>query len=171
MPETYKYSFDPSKKTYTFITNKGITINVVISRDRRWFPYNTEIKEVFSFDIITDRPSLGLDVLIRNTIIEIIGNHLNDIETVIVFFCDPEDGKGAKRDMKFSRWFDHMSGESIEKHDRKVYVKDTKIDELGNEIEVDVLLYSSMLIHKENSLYKTITRVFQAGDKDVTEKL
>ncbi|MCF0060114.1 DUF6169 family protein [Dyadobacter chenwenxiniae] len=171
MSELYQYTFDPARKTYSFITRSEIKVTVAISRDRRWFSDNTEIKEVYSFDIVTDKPSLSIDIKIRNTIIKILSDRLADVSAVIVYFCDPFDGKGAKRSLKFDRWFSCLENKSIEKHNRQVFAIDEEIDEEGNTEKVETLLYTSMLLHNENPLYKTLIRVFYSGDDNVTDKL
>jgi hypothetical protein len=157
LSDIYNYQLDPVSKTISFITQYDIKITVAIARDKSWFPYNPEIKEVFSFDLFATPSSTKLDFKIRDTVSHILKDRFENTETVITYYCDDEDGKQRKRKDAFERWYQYVNNSSIHKYNRDV-VFEKKV------------IHSSMLIHKNNTRYKKIVCVYEAGDADVTNK-
>jgi hypothetical protein len=156
---------------YQFTTAKDVAVNVHLPLDKKWFPDNPEIANAHSFFIITDKPSMGLDVRLRNTVLDILTNFLKENDVIIIYHCDPLDGKGHKRYIKFNRWFSLIDEPTIEKQDRQVIVKDLKIDESGNLIRYELTVYASILLRKSRPDYDPVIRLFHSGDLDKTGKL
>jgi len=165
------YPYSRFEKYYQFTTAQDVVVTVFILKDKRWFPYNPEITNVYSFSIETSKPSMGIDARLKNTVLEILSNFLKENDAVITFFCDPDDGKGHKRNMKFQRWFRDISDESLEKHDREVIVKYQDVNDDEEIIDIEVLIYSSLLVRREHPNYDAVIRIFQSGDSDKTDKL
>jgi hypothetical protein len=145
-------------------------VTVDISQDPRFFPDNPEVAEAYSFFIGTDRPSMGLDIRLRNTVLDIVTHFLKENDAIIVYHCDPFDGKGHKRYVKFNRWFNLLNDQIIEKHDRQVVVKDLKVEN-DNLIRSDLTVYASILLRKTHPDYESAIRIFYSGDLDKTGKL
>ena len=114
---------------------------------------------------------MGLDILLRNTVLDILNNFLKEGDRVIVYYCDPHDGKGHKRYAKFNRWFGLVNDPLIEKHDRQVFVKDLKVDENGNLVRSELSVHASILLRKTHPNYDAAIRIFHSGDLDKTGKL
>lgn len=114
---------------------------------------------------------MGLDVRLRNTVLDILTNFLKKNDAIIIYHCDPFDGKGYKRHLKFNRWFQLINDPSIEKQDRRVIVKDLKIDEYGNAARSELTVYASVLLRKSHPHYVPALRVFHSGNLDKSGKL
>jgi len=157
LADIYHYQLDPVSKTFSFITQYDVKITVAIARDKTWFPYNPEIKEVYSFDLSAVPSSTKLDFKIRDTVAHILAERFENTETVVTYYCDDEDGKHSKRKNTFERWYQAVNDSSIHKYNRDV-------------IYENKVIHSSLLIHEDNTRYSTIIRVYEAGDEDVTSK-
>lgn len=114
---------------------------------------------------------MGLDVRLRNTVLDILTDFLKENDAIIIYHCDPLDGKGHKRYAKFNRWFNLINDPTIEKQDRQVIVKDLKIDESGNLVRSELIVYASILLRKSHPDYNSAIRLFHSGDLDKTGKL
>lgn len=114
---------------------------------------------------------MGLDIRLRNTVLDILANFLKENDAIIIYYCDPLDGKGYKRYVKFNRWFGLINDTSIEKHDRQVIVKDLEIDVNGNAVRSELTVYASILLRKSHPDYVLAIRLFHSGDLDKTGKL
>lgn len=165
------YPYQHLGKYFQFTTAQEIVVTVHLFRDAKWFPNNPEIDQACSFFILTDRPSMGLDVRLRNTVLDILINFLQENEAIIIYHCDPVDGRGHQRFMKFNRWFNLITGHSIEKHDRKVVITDLSMNESGDLIRTELPVYASILLRKSHPDYKTALRLFHSGDMDKSGKL
>ena len=141
-----------------------------LSKDPRWFPNNPEIEKVYSFLIETDKPSVRLDIRLRDTVLDILTNFLKETDAIIIYYCDPFDGKGHLRHAKFNRWFTTINTPFIEKQDRQVTVVDLKVDENGNLVGSELNVYASILLRKTHPDYEAAIRLFQSGDIDKTGK-
>ncbi|MGG7665433.1 DUF6169 family protein [Dyadobacter sp. BHUBP1] len=165
------YPYQQFGELYQFTTAQNIAVTVHAPLDGRWFPNNPEIAGVHSFLIKTNKPSAGLDVRLRNTVLDILTNFLNENDAIIVYYCDPFDGKGYKRYLKFNRWFGLIDDLSIEKQDRRVIVKDLKIDESDHLIKSELTVYASILLRKTHPDYDAAISLFHSGGLDKTGKL
>lgn len=165
------YPYQQFGELFKFTTAQNVAVTVHAPLDGRWFPNNPEIQGVHSFLIKTDKPSIGLDVRLRNTVLDILTNFLRENDTIIVYYCDPFDGKGYKRYLKFNRWFDLIRDPSIEKQDRQVLVKDLKIDDRDHLIRSELTVYASILLRKTHPDYDAAISLFHSGDMDKTGKL
>jgi hypothetical protein len=165
------YSYLQFGELYQFATAQDVVVTVRLPKDPKWFPDNPEILRVHSFYIETDKPSMGVDIPLRNTVLDILANFLKENNAIVIYFCDPHDGKGYKRYIKFNRWFSLVNDQSIEKHDRQVIVKDLKIDENGNAVRLELTVYASILLRKAHPDYGSAIRLFHSGDLDKTGKL
>lgn len=114
---------------------------------------------------------MGLDVRLRNTVLDILTNFLKENDAIIIYHCDPFDGKGYKRYLKFNRWFDLINDPSIEKQDRQVIVKDLKVDKNGTFIRTEIAVYASILLRKTHPNFGATLGIFHSGDLDKTGKL
>ncbi|SEI38507.1 hypothetical protein SAMN05216327_101108 [Dyadobacter sp. SG02] len=114
---------------------------------------------------------MGLDIRLRNTVLDILASFLKDHDAIIIYFCDPFDGKGHKRYAKFNRWFNMIDHLTIEKHDRQVTVLDLKIDENDRLIRSEVVVYASILLRKTHLDYEAAIRIFHSGDIDKSGKV
>jgi len=114
---------------------------------------------------------MGLDVRLRNTVLNILANFLKENDLIIIYYCDPLDGKGHKRHIKFNRWFSLINDPSIEKQDRQVIVKNLKVDEHGNAVRSELTVYASILLRKSHPNYAPAIRLFHSGSLDKTGKL
>jgi hypothetical protein len=153
------------------MTAQDVAVTVHLSKDPRWFPNNPEIEKVFSFLIETDKPSMHLDTRLRNTVLDILTSFQKETDAIILYYCDPFDGKGHLRYAKFNRWFSTINDPSIEKQDRQVTVADLKIDESGNLVRTELIVYASILLRKSHPDYDPAIRLFHSGDLDKTGKL
>jgi hypothetical protein len=158
-------------RRYRFTTAQDIVVTVDISEDSRFFPDNPEIAEVCNFFIKTDKPSMGLDIRLRNTVLDILAKFLKENDAIIIYYCDPLDGKGHKRYAKFNRWFGLINDPSIEKQDRQVIVKDLEIDGNGSAVRSELTVYASILLRKSHPDYAPAIRLFHSGNSDKTGKL
>ncbi|WP_143016897.1 DUF6169 family protein [Dyadobacter soli] len=165
------YAYTRLGERYKFLTDQNIVVTVDLSRDTRYFPDNPEIAPACNFFIETDKPSMGLDIRLRNTVLDILSNFLKEKDPIIIYYCDPRDGKGYLRYAKFNRWFSLMNDPSIEKQDRQVIVVDLKVDENENLIRYELPVYTSILLRKTHKDYEVATRLFHSGDIDKTGKL
>jgi len=165
------YNYHHFGDVYQFTTKQGVVVSVQLSLDGRWFPDNPEIAGVHSFVIRTDKPSIGLDVRLRNTVLGILTNFLRENDAIIVYYCDPFDGKGYKRYLKFNRWFDLINDPSIEKQDGEFTVTDLSIDEYDHLMRSELTVYASILLRKTHPDYDAVIRLFHSGDMDKTGKL
>lgn len=148
-----------------------IVVKVNLSQDSRFFPDNPEIEEAFNFFIETDQPSMGLDVRLRNTVLDILTSFLKENNAIIIYYCDPLDGRGHLRYAKFNRWFSEVDDPSVEKHDREFIVIDLKIDENDNLVRSEHAMHTSILLRKTHPDYDAVIHLFYAGDLDKTGKL
>lgn len=146
-------------------------MTVHLFKDSKWFPNNPEIDQACSFFILTDRPSMGLDVRLRNTVLDILINFLAQNEAIIIYHCDPLDGRGHQRYMKFNRWFNLIADPFIEKHDREVLITDLAVDESGAVVKNVLPVYASILLRKSHPDYQTALRLFHSGDTDKSGKM
>jgi len=165
------YNYRHFGDVYQFTTKQDIVVSVHLSLDGRWFPLNPEIAGVHSFVIKTNKPSIGLDVRLRNTVLDILTNFLRENDAIIVYYCDPFDGKGYKRFLKFNRWFDLINDPSIEKQDGEFTVTDLKIDECDHLMRSELTVYASILLRKTHPDYDAAISLFHSGDLDKTGKL
>ena len=120
---------------------------------------------------MTDKPSKALDIQLRNTVLDILTNFLRENDAIIVYYCDPFDGKGYKRYLKFNRWFDLINDPSIEKQDGEFTVTDLRIDEYDHLMRSELTVYASILLRKTHPDYDAVIRLFHSGDMDKTGKL
>jgi len=165
------YPYQQLGDLYQFTTEQGVVVKVNLPKDPRWFPDNPEIEEAHSFFIETDKPSMGLDLRLRNTVLEIVTGFLNNNDAIIIYHCDPFDGKGHLRYVKFNRWFSLINDPSIEKHDRQVTVIDLKVDESQKLIRLELAVYASIVLRKTHPDYDAAMRLFYSGDLDKSGKL
>lgn len=165
------YPYQQFGELFKFTTAQDVAVTVHAPLDGRWFPDNPEIGRVHSFLIETNKPSIGLDVRLRNTVLDILTNFLRANEAIIVYYCDPFDGKGYKRYLKFNRWFDLMNDLSIEKQDGEFTVTDLKVDENGHLTRSELTVYASILLRKTHPDYDAAISLFHSGDMDKTGKL
>lgn len=114
---------------------------------------------------------MGQDIRLRNTVLDILANFLAETDAIIIYYCDPHDGKGHKRHAKFNRWLSLIRDPSIEKHDRQVIVKDLKIDKNDNLFRSELTVYASILLRKSHLDYEPAINLFYSGDLDKTDKL
>jgi hypothetical protein len=156
---------------FEFTTAQNIAVVMRLPLDGRWFPDNPEIANVHDFFIETNKPSMALDIRLRNTVLDILANFLRENDAIIIYYCDPFDGKGHKRYAKFNRWFDLIEDQIVEKYDRQVIVKDLKVDENNNLIKLELPVYASILLRKTHPHYESAIRIFYSGDLDKTGKL
>jgi hypothetical protein len=154
----YDYAIDPFTKIYSFRTIYGSEFQIIFARDKSWFPYNPEFKDVFTFEIAAIPEYQNRDNKIKSTIIDIISKlFLENGNTIITYHCDNEDGRARARDRKFRSWHQVLNQDHIQKFDRQVIYQ-------GH------LIYSSLLIHINNPRFKRAVDVYYAGDIDVTNK-
>lgn len=165
------YPYEQFGELYKFTTSQNIVVMVHLSKDPRWFPDNPEVEQAYSFFIETDKPSKALDIQLRNTVLDILKNFYEQNNAIIIYFCDPRDGRGKARYAKFNRWFSLINDPSIEKQDRQVTVIDLKVDESENLIRSELTVYACILLRKTHPDYDTALRLFHSGDIDKTGKL
>jgi len=165
------YPYQHFGKYFTFTTAQDIVVTVHLFQDSKWFPDNPEITEACNFFIETDKPSMGLDIRLRNTVLDILINFLKENDAIIIYHCDPFDGKGHLRYAKFNRWFNLINDPSIEKQDRQVMIIDLKVDEQDQLVRSELMVYASILLRKTHPDYEAAIRLFYSGDLDKTGKL
>lgn len=169
MAEIYQYL--QKGDIYQFVTVQDVAVTVRLSKDPRWFPNNPEIEKAHSFFIETDKPSMVLDIRLRNTVLHVMTNFFKQNNAIIIYFCDPRDGRGNTRYAKFNRWFGLVNDPSIEKHDRQVFVTDLRVDENVNLVRSELSVHASILLRKTHPNYDAAIRIFHSGDLDKTGKL
>ena len=90
----------------------------------------------------------GIDSRIAATVIFIISEFLESKIKTVVYVCDNSDGKEAARAKKFISWFNYFEYAS------------EKIIQISNNFKVeDMMIYSSLLVHRKN---KEIDKIIQA---------
>lgn len=112
-----------------------------------------------------------LDIRLRNTVLHVMTNFFKQNNAIIIYFCDPRDGRGSTRYAKFNRWFGLVNDPSIEKHDRQVFVTDLRVDENDNLVRSELSVHASILLRKTHPNYDAAIRIFHSGDLDKTGKL
>ncbi|OJV12424.1 MAG: hypothetical protein BGO21_06680 [Dyadobacter sp. 50-39] len=167
--EVYPYQRDGTY--FRFTTVQDILVKVNLSVDPRFFPDNPEITETCLFFIETDKPSMGLDIRLRNTVLDILTNFLKENEAIIIYYCDARDGRGHLRYAKFNRWFSLMKDPAIEKQDRQVIVADLNVDENDHAVSSELTVHASILLRKTHPAYDIAIQLFHSGDVDQSGKL
>lgn len=114
---------------------------------------------------------MALDVRLRNTVLDILARFFEQSNAIVVYHCNPFDGKGGKRHAKFSRWFSLIHDASVEKHDRQAIVTDLTLDEIGNLVRTEYAIYASILLRKSHAHYTSALDLFHSGDLDKSGKL
>ena len=114
---------------------------------------------------------MGQDIRLRNTVLDILANFLKEHDPIIIYYCDPLDGRGHLRYAKFNRWFGLINDPSIEKHDQEFTIIDLKTDENDNLIRSEYTMYASLLLRNTHPDYHTVIRLFHSGDIDKSGKL
>jgi hypothetical protein len=158
LAEIYDYWLDPKTRIYSFRTTYKVDFKLIVARDRSWFSCNPEFKDVFTFEVSATPSSRFKDDKIQATIIHIISERIiENPEMIVTYFCDDEDGKAKARNRKFDSWHQLVPQNLIHKYNRQV-------------IYQDKLIYSSILIHVNNSRYERALHIYYSGDTDVTDK-
>lgn len=130
---------------YSFITKHGIIYHAYFID---FSNYHSIFTEVYTFNIEpeTEQPH-PIDNRIAITIVHILKLFFCKKERAMIMVCDNLDGKEAKRELLFSKWFLKYNDGSILKYDASTSTN-------------DYLLYVSMYIHKENPLNKQLISAF-----------
>ncbi|MBD9093734.1 MAG: hypothetical protein EGQ20_14560 [Bacteroides oleiciplenus] len=136
---------ETSDWNYSFITKHGIIYHAYFIDFSNYHPY---FSEVYTFNIEPETESPHpIDNQIAITIAHILKVFFSAKERAMIMICDNLDGKEAKRELLFSRWFCRYNDGSILKYDASTTTE-------------DYLLYVSMYLHKENPLRKQLMSAF-----------
>jgi hypothetical protein len=114
---------------------------------------------------------MGLDVRLRDTVLDILLRFLHENEAIIIYHCDPLDGKGRQRLLKFNRWFDLINDPLVEKHDREFVVTDLAVNESGQAVRTELPVYASILLRKSHPDYASALDLFHSGELDKSGKM
>lgn len=98
-----------------------------------------------------------LDIAIAATVAEIIRKFLTTKENAVLYFCDSADHKENIRKRKFDAWFQKHEDGTIIKIDQKAMVE-------------EVIIFNSLLIHKDNALKNRIIAAFYELNSDTNNK-
>lgn len=99
----------------------------------------------------------AMDLSVRATIIHVIDSFFenNGRENVLIFYCDDNDGKNAKRAKSFQLWFEGANSQTcFKKHDEEIIV----LSEEGNIAENE---YLSLIIECDNKFQPELLSEFQ----------
>jgi len=139
--------------TYNFSTGSGLEYNCSFLSYSEYFHDYPQIADRFySFNLdLKSKPKKilpGIDSRIAATVIFIISGFLESKINAVVYVCDNSDGKEAARAKKFISWFNYFEYAS------------EKIIQISNNFKVeDMMIYSSLLVHRKN---KEIDKIIQA---------
>jgi hypothetical protein len=152
----YNYTFNSDSGYYSFFTKRQIEYRVAFYEDftlASCVGNDKELGNVYqiTIDKISSQPQ-QFDVLISETIKNIIASFFENIHDALIYICDDNDKKAFQRFSVFDRWYKKSSMTNY-------------ITKLDNIIELDsdtetIKLYTSLMFHKENTNFKTITEAF-----------
>lgn len=130
---------------YSFITKHGIVYHAYFIDFSNYHP---DFSEVYTFNIEpeTENPH-PIDNRIALTITFILKAFFSIKEHSMIMVCDNLDGKEAKREQLFARWFHRYNDGNIMKYDASASTD-------------DYLLYVSVFLHKENPHYRELVTAF-----------
>lgn len=133
------------KLTYQFVTDNGETY-VAYFLDAK--SYNEAFDNVFFFNFDLYGSKNKYDERISITVCNIIRDFFRQHQNALIYMCDSADGREKGRSILFKKWYENFKDLRISKIDRYCYCEGYN-------------LYSSLLIHKDNSKYDAIIQGFE----------
>lgn len=131
------------EQTYQFTTVNGDVYKTYFLSYAPYFSAYPDIaSDVFGFSIERETDNnkhKGIDKRIATTIVRIVATFLISKTNVVVYVCDPSDGKGEARMRKFTGWFEFFTHES-----NKIFQMTSHFDAGG------MTLYTVLLFNKHN---------------------
>jgi hypothetical protein len=130
---------------YNFKTERGLEYSCSFLSYAEYFPNHPEIAHRFySFNLnlksSAKKAFTGTDNRIAATVISIVSSFLESQINAVVYVCDNSDGKEAARAKKFLSWFNYFEYAS------------EKIIQISNNFKIgDMMIYSSLLVHRKNN--------------------
>ena len=101
----------------------------------------------------------GTDKRITATVISIVSRFLESRINAVVYVCDNSDGKEAVRAKKFLSWLNYLEFAS------------EKIIQISNNFKVgDMIIYSSLLVHRNNKQIEKIILAYLELTQDEDNK-
>lgn len=140
--------------TYEFITEKSIKYSCSFLSYADYFVNYPDVAPYFfsfNLDLKNKNAKLprGTDKRIAHTVITIVGDFLASRKNAVVYICDNSDGKEAARSRKFLSWFDYYEHPSSD------------IIQVSNNFKAgDMLIYSCLLVHKQNKRFKDMVLAY-----------
>ncbi len=107
----YKLNFDPENGFYSFITGHGITYNCAFNPVD--LAYEIEIND-FQFQP-TEKPKN--DPRVPVTVAEVLKGYFTSPGKVLMYICDPADGKWQARQRLFRQWHENMGSDFVYRRD------------------------------------------------------
>lgn len=142
--QPYKYIIS-KPDYYSFVTDSEVEYICYFSPYGMYFINYPELRsKIFDFNLELKHKktkTTGTDKRIADTVIAIVGEFLNSKINVVVYVCDPTDGKGYLRARKFKTWFNYYEHSSHQ------------ILQLNGDIKAGgITLYTGLLVHRKNKL-------------------
>ncbi len=156
MLKQYNYTFNSDSGYYSFFTKRQIEYRVAFYEDftlASCVGNDIELGNVYqiTIDRISSQPE-QFDVLISETIKNIIAVFFENIHDALIYICDDNDKKAFQRFSVFDRWYEKSSMTNY-------IIKLNNIIEFDSDREI-IKLYTSLMLHKENVNFKVIKDAF-----------
>ena len=116
--------------------------------------------DIFAFNIDVEKGAAKeqpLDIAIAATVVEIIKKFLAIKENAVLYICDSTDHKEHIRKRKFDNWFQKHDDGTIIKIDHKAILE-------------QVIIFNSLLIHKDNPMKNRFITAFAQLNNDANNK-
>ncbi len=149
MQNLYDVSASEDGLTYTFTTRFQVNYRIALTT------YPIGQFNAFCLSLYPDVEPKNIDFWIRNTVVKLIGDILNQESQVIFYTCDNEDSREDKRHNLFEYWYNKSSAHFwyIEKHN------------CCFETEHGYKINSSLLYNIENPMAESIKAEFEKALK------
>jgi hypothetical protein len=139
---------------YSFVTEAGIEYLCYFTPYAEYFKSYPAViaSKFFAFNLeLADKKkkATGTDKRIADTVVTIVGDFLNSKINVVVYICDPSDGKEAARARKFLSWYRYYEHPS-----HKIIKVSGDLDAGG------ITLYTALLVHKNNKLKNELVQAY-----------
>lgn len=156
MLKPYNYTFNSDSGYYSFFTKRQIEYRIAFYEDftlASCVSDNVKLGNIYqiTIDKISAQPA-PFDVLVSETIKNIITAFFESIQDALIYVCDDNDKKAFQRFATFDRWYTKSSMTDY-------ITKLNHIIEFNSDNET-IKLYTSLMFHKENANIKNIEEVF-----------
>lgn len=156
MLKQYNYTFNSDSGYYSFFTKRQIEYRIAFYEDftlASCVSDHLKLGNIYqiTIDKISAQPA-PFDVLVSQTIKNIITAFFESIQDALIYICDDNDKKAFQRFSTFDRWYNKSSMTSY-------ITKLNNIIEFNSDNET-IKLYTSLMFHKKNANIKNIEEAF-----------